>query len=112
MVKLKLVKILLVFSVITAYGIGRSLLFVTIAFEASAGIQMEQDINLLSELRAPGGTLMVVGVIILLGAFVSEITFLSTLLSTLFYLSYGFYHIYAMLVDGIPSESLVLATIT
>lgn len=111
MEKLKPVKILLVISGITAIGIGAALLFAPVAFEASAGIELGEDINLLSELRAPGGTLLVAGVIILLGAFISTLTFLSTVLSSLFYLSYGISRIYGILVDGVPSESLVIATL-
>lgn len=67
MEKFKAVKILLFISGIVALAIGVSLLFATVAFEASAGIELGQDINLLSELRAPGGALLVAGIIILLG---------------------------------------------
>ena len=103
MEKLKPVKILLVISGITAIGIGAALLFAPVAFEASAGIELGEDINLLSELRAPGGTLLVAGEVILLGAFISTLTILSTVLSSLFYLSYGISRIYGILVDGVPS---------
>lgn len=111
MEKSKSVTALLVVSGITGIGIGGALLFAPVAFEASAGIQLEQNNNLLSELRAPGGTLLVAGVLIMLGAFNSRMTFNSTLLSSLFYLSYGASRVFSMLIDGMPNESLVIATI-
>lgn len=111
MKKSKLVKALLILSGITGMGIGGALLFAPVDFEASAGIQLGQDINLLSELRAPGGTLLVAGILIILGAFNSGMTFISILLSTLFYLSYGISRIFSMLIDGVPNESLVMAAI-
>lgn len=111
MEKSKLVKVLLVVSGITGIGIGGALLLVPVAFEASAGILIRQDINLLSELRAPGGTLLAAGILIMLGAFNTSMTFISILLSSLFYLSYGISRVFSMLVDGIPNESLVIAAI-
>ncbi len=111
MEKSKLVKVLLVVSGITGIGIGGALLFTPVAFEASAGINIGNDINLLSEVRAPGGTLLVAGVLIIIGAFISRMAYTSSLLSSLFYLSYGFSRIFSMVMDGVPSESLVIATI-
>lgn len=111
MEKSKLVKALLFVSGITGVGIGGALLFVPVAFEASAGIHLEQDVNLLSELRAPGGTLLITGILIMLGAFNPRMAFISILLSTLFYLSYGASRVFSILVDGIPNDSLVIATI-
>lgn len=111
MEKSKLVKALLFVLGITGVGIGGALLFVPVAFEASAGIHLEQDVNLLSELRAPGGTLLITGILIMLGAFNPRMAFISILLSTLFYLSYGASRVFSILVDGIPNDSLVIATI-
>ena len=107
----KLVKVFLVVSGAIGIVVGGALLFVPVAFEASAGINIEGNINLLSEVRAPGGTLLVAGILILLGAFISKLTYTSVMLSSLFYLSYGFSRVFSMLIDGIPGESLITATI-
>ncbi len=69
------------------------------------------NINLLSEIRGPGGALLVAGILIILGAFTSSLTITSLILSSLFYLSYGFSRVLSMMIDGIPNESLVIATI-
>jgi hypothetical protein len=107
----KLVKAFLVVSGTIGTAIGGALLFVPVAFEASAGINLGANINLLSEIRAPGGTLLVAGILILLGAFISRMAYTSILLSSLFYLTYGLSRVLGIMIDGVPGESLVIATI-
>lgn len=107
----KSVKALLVVSGLTGIIIGSGLLFAPVSFEASAGINLGTNINLLSEVRAPGGALLVTGILILLGAFITKLAYTSVLLSSLIYLSYGFSRVFSMILDGVPSESLVTATI-
>ena len=109
MKKNRFVKILLIVSGIIGIGIGFALLFFPVAFEASAGIHLGEDVNLLSETRSPGGVLLVGGVIILLGAFISKLTYTSIQLSSLIYLSYGLSRIVSIIFDGIPNESLIIA---
>ncbi|HYG40857.1 MAG TPA: DUF4345 domain-containing protein [Cytophagales bacterium] len=111
MEKSRLVQAFLIISGIIATGIGGALLIAPVAFEASAGIDLGENINLLSEVRAPGGTLSVAGILITTGAFISGITHFSILLSCLFYLSYGLSRVLGMMIDGIPNESLVMATV-
>jgi hypothetical protein len=111
MEKSKLVKALLIVAGLSGIAIGGALLFQPVAFEASAGIHLEENVNLLSEVRAPGGALLAGGVLILLGAFIPTMTYTSVLLATLFFLSYGLSRILSMIVDGIPTTSLVMATV-
>jgi hypothetical protein len=104
------VKAVLLISGLIGVGVGTAQLFVPVMFEASAGIQLGEDISLLSEIRAAGGALLVGGIMMMAGAFVSKLTLISMLLSSLFFLAYGFSRLLAMLVDGIPNPSLVAAT--
>lgn len=106
-----LIKVFLITSGIIGIGIGFSLLFFPIDFEASAGINLGDDINLLSEIRAPSGLLLVGGIIIILGAFFSKLTFTSILLSCFIYLSYGLSRLVSIVFDGFPSEPLQIALI-
>ncbi|WP_124981488.1 DUF4345 domain-containing protein [Nonlabens xiamenensis] len=103
------VKVLLIISGIIGIWIGYSLLFSPVTFEASAGINLGEDINLLSEIRAPSGLLLVSGIIIILGAFFSKLTIYSIQLSCLIYLSYGLSRIISIIFDGFPSEPLQIA---
>ncbi|MFN6945806.1 MAG: DUF4345 domain-containing protein [Cytophagaceae bacterium] len=106
-----LVKALLLVSGIIGIGIGGALLFAPVAFEASANIVIEENSNLLSELRASGGTLFAAGILMLSGAFVYRMTYTSIVLSTLFYLSYGLSRVFSIIIDGVPGETLVIATV-
>ena len=106
----KLIQVLLIISGIIGIGIGSALLFAPVAFEASAGINLGEDINLLSEIRAPGGLLVSGGIIILLGAFIPKLRHTALVLSSLFYLSYGISRVLSLIVDGMPHSSLLFAT--
>lgn len=105
------VKVLLIISGIIGIGIGYALLFSPVAFESSAGINLGEDINLLSEVRAPSGLLLVSGIIIILGAFFSKWTYTAILLSSLIYLSYGVSRVVSIIFDGLPNETLLIALI-
>jgi hypothetical protein len=111
MAKSKLVKALLIVAGLSGIAVGGALLVAPVAFEASAGIRLEENVNMLSEVRAPGGALLAGGVLILLGAFIASLTYTSVLLASLFFLSYGLSRILSIVVDGIPTTSLVMATI-
>ncbi|APZ47383.1 hypothetical protein BW723_14305 [Polaribacter reichenbachii] len=103
------IKVLLIISGSIGIWIGYSLLFSPVTFEASAGINLGKDINLLSEIRAPNGLLLVSGIIIILGAFFSKLTIYSIQLSCLIYLSYGLSRIISIIFDGFPSKPLQIA---
>ncbi|WP_047544791.1 DUF4345 domain-containing protein [Psychroserpens sp. Hel_I_66] len=103
------IKVFLIISGSIGIWIGYSLLFSPVTFEASAGINLGKDINLLSEIRAPNGLLLVSGIIIILGAFFSKLTIYSIQLSCLIYLSYGLSRIISIIFDGFPSEPLQIA---
>ncbi len=103
-------KIFLAFSGLIAIGIGSGLLFAPVEFEASAGVILGEDINLLSEMRASGGAILATGILIILGALIPKLAYLSVVLSSLMYLSYGASRIFGMMVDGMPNNSIVAAT--
>lgn len=87
--------------------IGALILTSPAAFYATNHIVLGNDASLLSEIRAPAGALFIYGLLIVLGAFVSQLTFTATLLATLLYLSYGFSRLVGMAIDGLPVLSLV-----
>ncbi len=100
-------KILLVLSGLVAMIVGGALLFVPVAFEASAGITVEPSVGLLSELRAPGGAMMMGGAIIAAGAFVPTLTAVSIWASTLLYLAFGLSRFLGFAIDGTPSVMML-----
>ena len=104
----KVLKTILFISGLILAGIGGAILFVPVAFHATAdGIVLGDDISLLNEIRAPGGALLASGILVMSGAFMAKLTFTSTVVSALLYLSYGLSRILSMAIDGMPAEELV-----
>jgi len=91
-------------------GIGAALLFDPVGFHASSGVALGNNVNLLSEIRAPGGLLFAAGIFVVIGSFRAKMVQASIVLSSLIYLSYGAARIFSMIMDGAPSQSLVAAT--
>lgn len=90
-----------------AIAIGGLVLYSPADFYALNHIDLGGNVNLLSEVRAPAGALFASGLVMLIGAFVASLTFTSTILATLVYLSYGCSRLAGMAIDGVPSSSLV-----
>ena len=107
----KVLKTILIISGLIAAGIGGAILFTPVAFHASSGIELGRNVSLFSEVRAPGGALMASGIVIMLGAFIAELTFSSIVISLMMYLSYGISRILSMLIDGMPDEGIVVAAL-
>ncbi|MCA9623527.1 MAG: DUF4345 domain-containing protein [Myxococcales bacterium] len=104
------IRAILLISGAMAVMVGAALLLAPVAFEASAGITLPADPSLLSEMRAPGGALLVGGLFIGAGALRLELASLSAALSAVLYLSYGASRLLGLALDGPPSSSLILVT--
>jgi len=104
-----IVRSLLSISGLIATGVGAATLFAPEQFHAMSGISLEDSASLMSEIRAPGGLLLVSGLLIALGAFVSRVMFSALALSALIYLSYGVSRLWSMIVDGMPANALIQA---
>ena len=101
---------LLIASSLIASGIGASILFAPAQFHATHGIELSESASLLSEVRAPGGALLLLGVLMGLGAFLRRWTHTSTVLVTAVYLSYGVSRLWSLAVDGTPDPGLIGGT--
>ena len=91
-------------------AIGGAILLAPHALHGSNGIALGDNPNLLSEIRAPGGLLANSGIFILIGAFRRELRSRSIQLTTLVYGSFGIARLVSIWLDGLPSSSLVAAT--
>ena len=103
----KVLKSILVVSGLVGVIVGLGNILSPIAFNASSGIELGEDINLINEFKATGGGLFLSSILILLGVFMERLTFSSTLLATMLYLGYGFSRIASIVIDGVPSDELV-----
>lgn len=95
---------------LVALYVGAGLLFVPVAFEASAGIVLGSDPDLLSEVRAPGGVVLLAGAFMWLGAFRVRYTSLAITSASALYLAFGLSRFVGFALDGAPGSALVAIT--
>ncbi len=107
----KVLKVILFISGLVAISVGGAILFIPESFYAASGISLNGNVSLLNEVRASGGMIFVVGLIIMAGAFIEELTYPATIISILLYLTYGTSRLISMVIDGMPVEALVQALI-
>ena len=98
------------FAALLLLAIGGTILLVPHAFYASDGIVLGNDPSLLSEIRAPGGLLAIGGLLVLTGAFRQNLRPIALMLTVLIYGSFGLSRLVSLSLDGMPSNSLLIAT--
>jgi len=76
-------------------------------FYANSGIILSNDAGMLNEVRASGGAIVGIGILIMLGVFIDKLTYTSTVVSFVIFLSYGIARILAVATDGNPGEKIV-----
>jgi hypothetical protein len=103
-------RILLVICGLIAIGIGASILFAPAQFHASYGTELGTNANLLSEIRAPGGALLVLGFLMLIGVVVKPFALASTSIAAAVYSAYGVSRLLSIGLDGRPGDGLLTAT--
>ncbi len=107
----KFQKITLGIAGVTAFGIGGFILAAPHAFYASYGITLGTDPNLLSELRAPAANLAALGAIMLAGIIRPSWAQISTAIALTVFLAFPAGRIVSIVVDGMPSESVMGALV-
>ncbi len=103
-------KAVLLISGVILIGIGIAILFAPRAMFFSYGVDLGGNTSLINEIRAPGGALLVGGMLILSGAFVAGMTFTSAVIAAFLYLSYGTSRVLSIIIDGVPAQEIVVAT--
>lgn len=91
--------------------IGGALMFTPKAFLETSHVFVERDPGLMSELTAPSGVLIISGVFMILGAVKLRLTNPALMIGAIVYGSYGVGRLVSMALHGIPSHSLVAATV-
>ncbi len=92
---------------ITALAIGACITLAPHAFYGSYGITLGQDPNLLSELRAPGAGLAVLGAIMLAGVIRAATRPIALAVALTVYLAFPAGRIVGIVVDGMPSGGII-----
>jgi low temperature requirement protein LtrA len=78
-------------------------------FYASNNIELGANVNLLNELKAPAGLLLVAGLFMIGAVFVRSQADTALWLAALIYLSYAGSRLVSMALDGLPATGLVQA---
>ncbi|WP_422040469.1 DUF4345 domain-containing protein [Roseibium sp.] len=94
---------------VLALGIGAAITFAPGAFYASYGIVLPAGADFYSEVRAPGTNLAILGALIFVGAFKADWARFSATLGTAVFLAYAAGRIVSIMLDGIPSDAILLA---
>ncbi len=104
-------KVILGISGITALGIGGFILAAPHTFYTSYGITLGNDASLLSELRAPAAGLAAFGVVMLAGLVRSAFSQVAIVAALTVFLAFPAGRLVGLLVDGIPSGSIIGALV-
>ncbi|MCB1491614.1 MAG: DUF4345 domain-containing protein [Rhodobiaceae bacterium] len=104
-------RIALGISGVTALGIGAFILSAPHAFYASYGISLGGDASLLSEPRAPAAGLAAFGVLMLAGIVRSAFSPVSVVSALTVFLAFPAGRLLGLVVDGVPSVSVLGAMI-
>ena len=105
----RLLTSVLAVSGLIAIGFGGAILFAPEAFYATYGIHLTNDASHLNEIRASGGGLLGIGLVIASGAIWSQLSFASAITSGVVYMSYGLSRLVSIVLDGSPDSGLVTA---
>lgn len=89
--------------------IGLAITFFPNAFYASYSISITTDPNLLSELRAPGANLAVLGLIMIAGAFRARWFAMARLLAIAVFFAFAAGRLVSWGIDGMPNAQILSA---
>ena len=73
----------------------------------NSGIRLENDVNLLNEMRGISSVMLLAGVIILLGTFIPELTLTSYSFAILLFLGFAIGRVVSFGLDGKPNKLIV-----
>ncbi|WP_425070999.1 DUF4345 domain-containing protein [Sagittula sp. S175] len=107
----RLQKIALGIAGASAFGIGVAITAIPHAFYAGYGIALGPDPSLLSELRAPGAGLAVLGAVMLAGLVRSSLRDLALAAALLVFLAFPAGRIVGLVLDGMPSAGIMAALV-
>ena len=95
----------------TAIFIGGSILASPDAFYAAYGISLPGNVSLTNELRASGGSVVMLGVLTLSGLAFARFALASTLLAAAMFTAYGATRLLSLGLDGQTDAGMVTAMI-
>lgn len=104
-------KVILLISGLLLIVAGTGTLFFPVQFTGRNGIDLAGQVSLFNDIRGMGGMMLGSGIAIALGAFVRKLAFTSIVISIVIFLSFGLARTISILLDGMPTDTLVKATV-
>ena len=104
-------RIALAIAGVSALGIGTAITITPHAFYASYGIALGSDPSLLSELRAPGAGLAILGAVMLAGVVRQSLSRVALVAALVVFLGFPAGRIVGLALDGIPSTAILAALV-
>lgn len=78
----------------------------------NSGIKLENEVNVLSEVRGMSSVMLFGGIIVLLGTIVPELTFTSFVVAILIFLGYAIGRLLSFGLDGKPNKLIIQGLIS
>lgn len=78
----------------------------------NSGIKLENDVNILSEVRGMSSVMLFGGIIVLLGTIVPELTIISFAVAILIFLGYALGRLLSIGLDGKPNKLIIQGLIS
>ena len=107
----KVLKVVLFLAGLLILVVGGATLFFPEAFSAKHGVILAKDISLFNDIRGAGGLMFASGLLIISGAFMKKMAFTSAVVGSTVYLVFAFARIVSIVLDGMPAEGLIKATV-
>jgi hypothetical protein len=98
---------LLACAALTALAVGGALAAFPVEFRQSYGVATELDAAALSEVRAPGGALVALGLFMAVGCAVKGWRTAGLRVAAATFLGYGLARVVSVMLDGTPSSDLL-----
>lgn len=106
----KVLKAYLIVSGLLLTFIGGSTLAIPVQMKGSAGIDIAGNVSVINDVRAASALILAIALITIAGAFIKKLTYTSSLVSFILFLSLGIGRAISLVVDGMPVDGLVKAT--
>lgn len=78
-----------------------------ITFFENSGLILSPDVGIMSEARGTGGAVLGFGLLILSGAFISKLSYTSTVVAIVLFAGFGIARLIGFALDGNPGESII-----
>lgn len=107
----KVLNVILFLAGLLILVVGSATLIFPVEFSAKHGVNLVQDVSLFNDIRGLGGLMLGSGLIIISGAFIKKMRFTSTVVGSVMYLTFALARVISIVLDGVPAEGLIKATV-